>query len=99
MSEYKIQTNQRGFHFAEFIDSYGNKCSIQKSSSATSDCIWLGIDSPKLTVFEDNSHGKYITTEMPQNFDVNSRMHLTIEQVKNLLPILHHFVETGELTQ
>jgi hypothetical protein len=95
----KIETNARGFHVAEFIDSYGNKCSIQKSSSATRDCIWLGIDNPKLTVFEDDSKGKYITTQMPSNFDVDSRMHLTIDQVKMLLPILQTFVETGELTK
>jgi hypothetical protein len=99
MPELEIITNQRGFNFAEFIDSYGQKCSIQKSSAATRDCIWLGIDKPKLTVFEDDSHGKYITTEMPKNFDVDSRMHLTIDEVKMLLPILQKFVETGELTK
>lgn len=99
MSELKIESNKRGFQCAEFVDSYGNKCSIQKSSAATIDCIWLGIDKPKLTVFENDSKGKYITTDMPSNFDVDSRMHLTIEQVKDLLPILHHFVETGELTK
>jgi hypothetical protein len=95
----KIETTARGFHIAEFTDSYGNKCSIQKSSSATKDCIWLGIDKPKLTVFENDSKGKYITTEMPSNFDVDSRMYLTIEQVKALLPILQNFVKTGELTK
>ncbi len=97
MSKLKIETTPRGFQIAEFTDSYGNKCSIQKSSSATRDCIWIGIDSPKLTVFEDDSKGKYITTQMPSNFDVDSRMHLTIDQVKMLLPILQTFVETGEL--
>jgi len=97
MSDLKITTNQRGFQFAEFTDSYGHKCSIQKSSAATRDCIWLGIDKPKLTVFEDDSHGKYVTTEMPKNFDVDSRMHLTIDQVAMLLPVLRQFVETGDL--
>jgi len=97
MLEYKIQTNQRGFQFAEFVDSYGHQCSIQKSSAATRDCIWFGIDNPKLTIFENDSKGKYITTEMPKNFEVDSRMHLTVDQVKLLLPILQHFVETGEM--
>lgn len=34
----------RGFARAEFEDLYGQKCSIQKSSLATSDAIWLGVD-------------------------------------------------------
>jgi hypothetical protein len=97
MLEYKIQTNERGFQYAEFLDSYGQKCSVQKSSAATKDCIWIGIDSPKLTVFENDSKGKYIITEMPKNFDVHSRMHLTVDQVRLLLPILQHFADTGEL--
>ena len=40
---------------------------------------------------------KYIITDMPANFDVDSRMHLTQDQVKALLPLLQKFAETGEL--
>lgn len=92
-----ITQTQRGFSLGEFIDRYGNKCSLQKSSLATEDAIWLGIDKPKLTIFEDSSKGKYIITEMPSNFDVDSRMHLTQDMVKELLPYLISFAETGEL--
>lgn len=34
----------RGFAIARFSDRYDNKCSLQKSSLATEDCIWLGVD-------------------------------------------------------
>lgn len=32
----------RGFSIATFQDHYDKPCSIQKSSLATEDCIWLG---------------------------------------------------------
>lgn len=92
----KNKTN-RGFDIASFTDSYGEKCSLQKSSSAMEDKIWLGIDKPKLTIFENEKMGKYIVTNMPKHFMVTSRMHLTREQVSELLPYLINFVETGEL--
>lgn len=88
---------ERGFSYSEFKDSYGQKCVLQKSSSAIEDKIWFGISNPKLTVFQDNKKGNYIVSDMPDNFSVNSKMHLTRDQVKNLLPYLQKFVETGEL--
>lgn len=93
----ELTTTARGFSLGNFIDRYGNKCSIQKSSLATEDAIWLGIDDPKLTIFENEGMGKYLITEMPKTFSVDSRMHLTREQVAELLPILQRFVETGEI--
>lgn len=36
--------NDRGFLRGNFVDRYGEKCSIQKSSLAGEDCIWLGCD-------------------------------------------------------
>ena len=92
-----LEENQRGFLNGKFKDNYNNECSIQKSSSAMEDCIWLGIDKPKLVVFEDDSMDKYIETTVPKNWMINSRMHLTRDQVAELLPHLQRFVETGEL--
>lgn len=40
----KIFQTKRGFDIAEFTDLYGLSCSIQKSSLATSDALWLGVD-------------------------------------------------------
>lgn len=34
----------RGSAYATFKDHYGNDCSIQKSSAAAVDAIWLGLD-------------------------------------------------------
>lgn len=92
-----MEKTSRGFSYLEFTDSNGLKCSLQKSSAAMQDKIWLGIDKPKLTVFENASCGKYIIADMPEQFQVNSRMHLTQEQVAELLPHLQRFVETGEI--
>ena len=93
-----IEATERGFKVGKFRDSYNNDCSIQKSSSAMDDYIWLGIDKPKLTVFEDENMGKYINTVLPKNWMVDSRMHLSRKQVAELLPALQKFVETGDLT-
>ena len=90
--------NQRGFEIGKFKDSYNNECSIQKSSVAMDDFIWLGIDKPKLIVFENENMGKYIETVLPKTWMVHSRMHLSREQVAELLPILQKFVDTGELS-
>jgi len=92
-----MDKTQRGFSIENFKDLYGEECSIQKSSLATEDAIWFGIDNPDLTVFEDENMGKYLITKMPKHFSVSSRMHLSRAQVEKLLPILQKFVETGEL--
>lgn len=71
MISMKLEKTLREFAVARFRDRYNEECSIQKSSLAEQDCIWLGV------------HEK--------------RMHLTQAQVAELLPLLQHFVETGDL--
>ena len=93
----EVLQTQRGFTKGKFTDYNSINCSIQESSLATDDCIWLGIDVPRLTVFEDASMGKYIETDLPKNWSVDSRMHLTRQQVSDLLPLLQRFVDTGSL--
>lgn len=68
----KLERTSRGFAILQFTDEYGLECSLQKSSLADKDCIWLG--------------------------DVRNRMHLTQDMVRDLLPYLMQFAETGELT-
>ena len=77
---------ERGFALTGFHDQYGNKCSIQKSSSAMQDCIWLGID--QVEPIREGEEVYYF-----------GRMHLNQEQVSKLLPLLQHFVEHGELPE
>lgn len=76
--------NDHGFLNGKFKDRYDVPCSIQKSSLAFEDCIWLGAD--EVTV--DHVTGKTF----------NTRMHLTQDMVRDLLPLLHRFADTGELS-
>lgn len=90
----KITKTERGFRVAQFVDRYGAQCSIQKSSLATADAIWIGIDNPEINVMAD---GGWQKLELPEGSLINSRMHLTQEQVAEILPVLEYFVQHGEL--
>lgn len=96
----------RGFDYSEFKDRYGQMCSIQKSSSATEDSIWFGVNDadPKIMASDARKMGiptpvqvGWIPFAIPKEVLLSTRMHLNQAQVKELLPILQHFAETGEL--
>ena len=106
----ELSKTQRGFANGKFVDRYGKQCSIQKSSIATEDCIWLGIDDAEPQIMSSDAIRMGLKertgTEadwgwtpffIPPEVSLNTRMHLTQEQVKALLPILQKFVETGEI--
>lgn len=78
----KLEPTSRGFMCADFKDAYGADCSIQESSWAEQDAIWLGCN-------EGTHH--HVTGECL------ARMHLTREQAEALIPLLQRFVETGRL--
>lgn len=78
----ELRPTERGFMLGEFTDRYGERCSIQKSSLATEDCIWLGCNHENKT---------------PDGTPIGARMHLTRAMAADLLPLLTKFVETGEL--
>jgi hypothetical protein len=75
--------------------------------------IWLGVNNSKgnFNVLGRDDEARALTggwgwqekslAQMFPNCDVNvpDRMHLTQKQVKDLLPILQHFVKTGELPE
>ena len=96
---------------ATFTDHYGSVCSIQKSSLADKDCIWVGVDNadPKIMssdairlglrkrTFDENDNG-WIKFEIPKEVLISTRMHLTRKHVKALLPILQRFVESGNIS-
>ena len=104
---------ERGFYHLEFTDRYGEQCSLQESSLATEDAIWLGINEPKINEFwkEAAPAEKHLTSkwetrskedlkQSPNNdICINGRMHLTRDMVKVLLPYLYNFVKTGELKE
>lgn len=91
---------QRGFAFYEFKDRYNVPCSLQKSSLATEDAIWFGVDDPDPQIMaSDTPQGGtgWVKYPIPENVNLKTRMHLTVDQVKELIPILQQFVKTGEI--
>jgi len=91
---------RRGFSLIEFKDFYGLECSIQKSSLATDDAIWIGIDNPNPQIMASKTKEGgtgWVPYSIPEDVSLSTRMHLTVYQVKDLLPILTKFVETGEI--
>jgi hypothetical protein len=74
--------NDRGFMRADFKDRNGDACSIQESSLATEECIWLGLN-------EGTHH--HVTG------DCLARMHLNREQAGELGRALLGFAKTGKL--
>lgn len=95
----ELKKTDRGFVIAPFEDFNGVKCSVQKSSIATEDCIWLGADDiglKKFKAYEGWSDVPLLFSH-EEHFVANNRMHLSQDQVKALLPILTLFADTGEL--
>lgn len=81
----QVKQNDSGFKCIDFKDFYKQLCSLQKSSIATIECIWLGVD----TLIDLNTQ---------KILGDNQRTHLTQTQVKELLPFLQKFADTGQLT-
>jgi len=89
----------RGFGIYRFKDSYGVDCNIQLSSSVEPR-IWIGckdmdikIGYPWTKISEEEIKQKFHCQEVL----ANTRMHLNVEQVKAILPILQRFVETEDI--
>jgi hypothetical protein len=91
----EVTKTDRGFALAEFDDFYGHRCSVQKSSLAEYDCIWLGVNDPKP---QQLHYGEgWRPYPLPEGVQCTTRMHLDREQVSALLPLLQRFADTGEL--
>jgi len=80
----KIETTGRGFQIITFEDRYGQPCSLQESSLADGAHVWLGVS--KRT---DLNTGAELADSK------NFRMHLSRDHVRELLPHLIAFAETG----
>ena len=97
----KFTKTNRGWDYLDFTDYNKEGCSLQKSSVATQHCIWLGVNegNPQILASKVQEGGVgWVKYPIPEDVLLTTRMHLTQEQVKNLLPILKRFVDTGELT-
>lgn len=89
-----LTTTERGT-IIQFTDRYGVDCSLQKSSLATENAIWFGCDdaNPRIMI----SGQGWVKHPMPSGYIADTRMHLTQDQMRELLPFLKHFADTGEL--
>lgn len=92
----------RGFGIIEFKDANGEKCTLQQSSVVRNESlIWFGSENIGLRGF--NQGWREISEhDIMKKFNVdsliaNTRMHLTQSQIKELLPHLIQFAETGEI--
>lgn len=97
----KPTPTERGFMRSEFKDVDGELCTIQESSAAMvgdveGPFLWLGVHKPQLKLFPGDGTGCH-DYKLPENVYVFSRMHLSQEQVREMLPLLQHFAEHGEL--
>jgi hypothetical protein len=100
--EFNNTITIRGFDLIEFEDLYDHKCSIQKSSLATDDAIWFGIDDPNPQIMASltpQGGTGWVKYDIPKDVLITSRMHLNKEQVAELIPILQRFVQTGEISE
>lgn len=99
----EVEFTSRGFGKVSFSDCNGVECSLQESSLATDNAIWLGANKIGLKYFKAFQGGWKDMPEVDEfrineHYSANTRMHLTQEQVKKLLPFLIHFAETGNIS-
>lgn len=87
-----ISFGQTERHFArgDFVDRYGSACSVQDSSIATENCLWLGVDRPSI-----KTGPPWVDLKIPDDAFISSRMHLTVSQAVALRDVLDRFIETG----
>lgn len=90
----KEGVTERGFPRIDFSDHYQEQCSLQLSSLADTPAIWFGLNATKAKVLKG---GTWNPVDLPEGAMVTSRMHLSHQHVKALLPYLMTFVETGDL--
>ncbi len=102
----KFEHTNRGFPVVRFEDRYGAGCSIQASSLATEEAIWFGIDDakPQIMAVHAAAHGVettettgWVPYPVPECVLMATRMHLTRDQVTELMPVLQRFVTSGEV--
>lgn len=107
-----MKTN-RGFELNHFTDDYGIDCSIQESSAVephiwlgvhNPDIRIMYKDRDKLLDinklkkdYPECNEYVWCTMNIPKEAFINSRMHLNIEQAKQLVEELEYFIKTGRL--
>lgn len=99
---------QRGFGIVKFKDGYGYDCTIQQSSSAMGDFLWIGVDNAQqhaqvmavharhFGIQTDQMNG-WVEYPIPKEVMIPDRMHLERKDVRRLVKLLNNWLRTGEL--
>ena len=98
----ELKKTNRGFSLISFTDRYGAKCSLQDSSLATEAALWFGIDdaNPQIMASKTPQGGTgWVDFPIPEDVSLTTRMHLTQDQVRELLPVLQRFAKTGTIRE
>lgn len=90
----KTTKTLRGFDIVQFQDRLDTPCSIQKSSLANENTIWIGVNDANPMI---RSVVGWVPYEVPSEVLFTTRMELTQELAAEILPILQRFVDTGEI--
>lgn len=92
----RVETTERGFAVIAFVDANQESCSLQESSAAQGESLcWLGVDEAPPKHFVEGQG--WVLYPVPASALIPSRMHLTQGQVRELLPHLTLFAETGRI--
>lgn len=81
----------------EIVDTHGRLCSLQKSSA--DDCVWLGINElkPMIRLKHGGELARWVPFDVPPDVFMGARMHLSRSHVREILPYLQRFAETGDV--
>ena len=93
-----IENTDRGFGIGKFTDGNGEACSIQESSAIRDEkLLWLGVNDPTIQFMNKSGWETFDPKALGHMVLISGRMHLTQSQIKELLPLLTEFAETGQL--
>jgi hypothetical protein len=93
MNIMKITKTRRGFERIDFKDRNGVECSLQQSSLATENAVWLGCNDSDPRVLVPGRGWQPVP--VPADYIANTRMHLTAKQAKALVEHLQSWLRTG----
>lgn len=103
---FKRKKTGRGFDVLEFQDFYDAECSVQESSLADKQCVWVGVNDAKPQILASRAASYGVTTTettgwipypIPEGVLLTTRMHLTRGQARKLASVLDYFADYGVL--
>ena len=102
-----VNKTERGFEKLEFKDAYDISCSLQQSSAASFNALWVGVDDPNPVILVTDAvrlglptfgktHG-WVPYEIPNDVLLHTRMHMNEDQVRGMIAHLQSWLDTGSL--